>query len=119
MAQIAMASQVQRNSQRGVGTACQSRGGSHSQGCHWRKRLESCIEIERDNKDRREREEEEWKDEEEERETGVRHVEKDRGDGGGGPRGDGTQGQGNRKEGERAVRNIVRKNTALSITMRY
>lgn len=55
MAQIAMVSQVQRNSQRGVGTACQSRGGSHSQGCHWRKRLESCIEIERD-KDRRERE---------------------------------------------------------------
>lgn len=55
MAQIAMASQVQRNSQRGVGTACQSRVGSHSQGCHWRKRLESCIEIERD-KDRRERE---------------------------------------------------------------
>lgn len=51
MAQIAMTSQVQRNSQRGVGTACQSRGGSHSQGCHWRKRLESCIEIERD-KDR-------------------------------------------------------------------
>lgn len=28
-------------SKRGVGTACQSRGGSHSQGCHWRKRLES------------------------------------------------------------------------------
>lgn len=55
MAQIAVVSQVQRNSQRGVGTACQSREGSHSQGCHWRKRLESCIEIERD-KDRRERE---------------------------------------------------------------
>lgn len=58
MAQIAMASQVQRNSQRGVGTACQSGVGSHSQGCHWRKRLESCAEIERD-KDTREREEEE------------------------------------------------------------
>lgn len=57
MAQIAMVSRVQRNSQRGVGTACQSRGGSHSQGCHWRKRLESCIEIERD-KDRREKERE-------------------------------------------------------------
>lgn len=28
-------------SKRGVGTACQSRVGSHSQGCHWRKRLES------------------------------------------------------------------------------
>lgn len=55
MAQIAMASQVQRNSQRGVGTACQSGVGSHSQGCHWRKRLESCAEIERD-KDTRERE---------------------------------------------------------------
>lgn len=41
--------QEQRNSQRGVGTACQSRGGSHSQGCHWRKRLESCVErVERD-----------------------------------------------------------------------
>lgn len=51
MAQIAAAaaaSQVQRNSQRGVGTACQSREGSHSQGCHWRKRLESCVEIERE-----------------------------------------------------------------------
>lgn len=52
-------SQTQRNSQRGVGTACQSRGGSHSQGCHWRKRLESCVEIERD-KDRREGKEE-WR----------------------------------------------------------
>lgn len=51
----AAVSQTQRNSQRGVGTACQSRGGSHSQGCHWRKRLESCVEIERD-KDRGERE---------------------------------------------------------------
>lgn len=50
-----MVSQEQRNSQRGVGTACQSRGGSHSQGCHWRKRLESCMETERD-KDKRERE---------------------------------------------------------------
>lgn len=63
-----MVSQEQRNSQRGVGTACQSRGGSHSQGCHWRKRLESCVETERD-KDRRERErgrrrEEKWQDEE-------------------------------------------------------
>ena len=55
MAQTAMVAKVQRNSQRGVGTACQSREGSHSQGCHWRKRLESCIEIERD-KDRRKRE---------------------------------------------------------------
>lgn len=54
-AAAAAVSQTQRNSQRGVGTACQSRGGSHSQGCHWRKRLESCVEIERD-KDRRERE---------------------------------------------------------------
>lgn len=48
MAQIVMVSQVQRNSQRGVGTACQSRVSSHSQGCHWRKRLESCIETERE-----------------------------------------------------------------------
>lgn len=68
MAQIAMVSQVQRNSQRGVGTACQSRGGSHSQGCHWRKRLESCVEIERD-KDRGEREKRSGADEEN-RETG-------------------------------------------------
>lgn len=60
MAQTAMVSQVQRNSQRGVGTACQSRVGSHSQGCHWRKRLESCVETERD-KDRRERERKEGK----------------------------------------------------------
>lgn len=48
MAQIMKMSQVQRNSQRGVGTACQSTAGSHSQGCHWRKRLESCIKTERD-----------------------------------------------------------------------
>lgn len=88
MAQIAMVSQIQRNSQRGVGTACQSRGGSHSQGCHWRKRLESCIEIERD-KDRREGEEE-WKDVEK-RVQGVRHIKKDRGDGG--AQDDETQGQ--------------------------
>lgn len=54
---------------------------------------------------------------EEERETGVRHIEKDRGDGG--PRGDGDPKTGNMEEGERAVRNIVRKNTALSITSRY
>lgn len=59
MAQITTTSHVRRNSQRGVGTACQSRVGSHSQGCHWRKRLESCIEIERD-KDTREGEEE-WR----------------------------------------------------------
>jgi len=69
MAQIAMASQVQRNSQRGVGTACQSRVGSHSQGCHWRKRLESCIERERGRG---------GTEDEGERETGVRHIEKDR-----------------------------------------
>lgn len=54
---------------------------------------------------------------EEERETGVRHIEKDRGDEG--PRGDGDPRTGNREEGERAVRNIVRKNTALSVTSRY
>lgn len=40
-------SQRQGNSQRGVGTACHSKAGSHNQGCHWRKRLESCIEKER------------------------------------------------------------------------
>lgn len=74
-------SKVQRNSQRGVGTACQSREGSHSQGCHWRKRLESCIEIERDN-DRRERGRGGMEDEEEAG-TGARHIEKDRGGGGG------------------------------------
>lgn len=79
MAQIVMVSQIQRNSQRGVGTACQSKGGSHSQGCHWRKRLESCIEIESD-KDRREGVGE-WKDVEK-RVQGVRHIKKDRGDGG-------------------------------------
>lgn len=47
MPQIAVMSQRQGNSQRGVGTACHSKAGSHNQGCHWRKRLESCIEKER------------------------------------------------------------------------
>lgn len=72
-----MASQIQRNSQRGVGTACQSKGGSHSQGCHWRKRLESCVEIERRQGQKRDRErergEEEWKDEEEKGNRGETH----------------------------------------------
>lgn len=105
-----MVSQVQRNSQRGVGTACQSRGGSHSQGCHWRKRLESCIETERD-KDRRERERRR-------RDGGVRkrgrtgmrtRRERRRGQervtGGRDPR------TGNR-EGDKAVRNKVQKQVA-------
>lgn len=47
MPRIAVMSQRQGNSQRGVGTACHSKAGSHNQGCHWRKRLESCIEKER------------------------------------------------------------------------
>lgn len=43
--------------------------------------MESCVEIERD-KDREEREKRSGEDEEN-RETGVRHIEKDRGDEGG------------------------------------
>lgn len=38
----------QGNSQRGVGTACHSEAGSHNQGCHWRKCLESCIETQKE-----------------------------------------------------------------------
>lgn len=54
---------------------------------------------------------------EEERETGVRHIEKDRG-GRGGRGGDRSQGQVTGKK-EKVVRNIVRQNTALSRTSRY
>lgn len=123
MAQIAAAaaSQVQRNSQRGVGTACQSREGSHSQGCHWRKRLESCVEIERD-KDRRERRERRngkgWRKEGDE--GRVRHIEKDGrgvGVGGRGAAGWRDPRTGNREEGERAVRNIVRRKRQLSVVL--
>lgn len=97
-----MVSQEQRNSQRGVGTACQSRGGSHSQGCHWRKRLESCIETERD-KDRRERDkEEENRDENTSRKAEGRERVTGRRD----PR------TGNREERDKAVRNKVRKQAA-------
>lgn len=49
----------QGNSQRGVGTACHSEAGSHNQGCHWRKRLESCIETQREGQEEGKREEEE------------------------------------------------------------
>lgn len=114
MAQIAMVSQVQRNSQRGVGTACQSREGSHSQGCHWRKRLESCIEIERD-KDRRERERRNGRTKRRGKQgwDTLRMTEGTVGEGkGGGVAGWRDPRTGNRKEGERAVRNIARKNTA-------
>lgn len=45
--QIVEMRQRQGDSQRGVGTVCHSKAGSHNQGCHWRKRLESCIKKER------------------------------------------------------------------------
>lgn len=47
----------QGNSQRGVGTACHSEAGSHNQGCHWRKCLESCIETQREGQEEGKREE--------------------------------------------------------------
>lgn len=47
----------QGNSQRGVGTACHSEAGSHNQGCHWRKCLESCIETQREGQKEGKREE--------------------------------------------------------------
>lgn len=113
MAQIVMVSQAHRDSQRGVGTACQSRGGSHSQGCHWRKRLESCIEIERQGRGR-EGEEVRMDGRMKKKKRGKRGSDTSREtDRTGGPRGDGGPSTGQREGGDRAVRKNVEEHSIL------